>query len=355
MSEKLPITPIEASTLVAHPEGAVVASEKIAEYKTMVDDFLDTNGIERDDVVFAGIDDDKLVEPSSEHGNGHFFGDYSSLLYPEAHDDFEAGERWQVNPIKYAAEHRTLAIYSKKSLDDNIFNKKLTDESDQKFGTTYIECEPDVLEQSLIGKIHLPKAVDIIPTTDISAVFDTEEIITEDIELVESLTPKQLDEIADFADAVHEGRIDNTGVERRLQELQLQEDKKIKGASELKAATLGSSCFVKNTGAPQAMLQGFSEMYNPGDQQTRFAADSVSALMQAVASGDEHRLGQVSHEIVDQLQRTLLSRGAEFDPHGVVEAFIVGAVAASNKNFRSERLLESTIGNPNRVKFREKS
>lgn len=158
MPEKISASIVETFPDAIHAE---VSPKTFSSVLSAVKQFLESNNIDPNSVLFAGYRPD--ISEKSADTPEYYFGDYESLLPGQSRtDDPETAEEFDaVNPILYAlaagtqadgkpAEGR-LGIYS-----HDLFPPNTLVEHDSEAGTyVYSGLSPDLLEQAKIAELHL--------------------------------------------------------------------------------------------------------------------------------------------------------------------------------------------------------
>ena len=140
------------------------SEETIARLASEVMSFLSGHGIDPSKVLLAGFNADHPIQKGSEHWPDDkeaplfHFGNIRSLTPPQAFagDGQPEIEHWVVNPLLYAIEGGSLAIYDKQKLDE-LSGGSLPDDPEEEaaFGTYAYEVAPELLEQAKIAQLQI--------------------------------------------------------------------------------------------------------------------------------------------------------------------------------------------------------
>lgn len=160
-----PISDYEAS-LTNQSQGAEYSfgrpdEAQIEAIREHIQQQLEMLAIDAGRVVFAGYNPQIEKTEGGEHWPDdekphYYFGTWQSTSASETFggDDEEAGERWSVNPLKYALEGGVLGVYDRAILD--ALNGGTPTEYDEEYGTIlYTGIEPDQVNAARLAEITI--------------------------------------------------------------------------------------------------------------------------------------------------------------------------------------------------------
>ena len=132
------------------------ATDAIKLVQELVRQFVGKYSLDSKNLLFCGFNKELPKDPDGEHQGAIFMGDYLSLGLPS---DLDAapeiqGEHWVVNPILYALEGGSLAIYDRTGIESDR-NLHIPEPIDVDFGTLIVNGDSEQIRRHQLGTIQI--------------------------------------------------------------------------------------------------------------------------------------------------------------------------------------------------------